>query len=99
MAASNGENGCGPQWSHEYRTAAAMRHADDHSAKAPARRVVLLHPDAQLALDHAVEALDAALALAVASPPVHHLASWPKLPHLLNDPIHLILALGTTADR
>eukprot|EP00965_Chrysotila_dentata_P244995 6206292-Pleurochrysis_carterae.AAC.2 len=65
--------------------------ADNHSPNAPARRVVFLRPDAQLALDNAVEALDAALALAVASSPVHHLADWPKLPHLLNDPIQLLL--------
>eukprot|EP00965_Chrysotila_dentata_P145067 4790362-Pleurochrysis_carterae.AAC.1 len=38
-------------------------------AQSLARRVVLLYPDAQLARNHAVEALDAALALAVASPP------------------------------
>ena len=31
MAASNGENRRGPQWSHEYRTAAAIRHVTLYS--------------------------------------------------------------------
>eukprot|EP00965_Chrysotila_dentata_P021844 723607-Pleurochrysis_carterae.AAC.1 len=65
--------------------------ADNHSPKAPAHHVVLQHPDAELALYHAVEALDATLALAVSSPPVHHLAGWPQLPHLLDDPINVLL--------
>eukprot|EP00965_Chrysotila_dentata_P064533 2139820-Pleurochrysis_carterae.AAC.1 len=31
MAASNGQNRRGPQWSHEYRTAAAIRHVTLYS--------------------------------------------------------------------
>eukprot|EP00965_Chrysotila_dentata_P250374 6209407-Pleurochrysis_carterae.AAC.2 len=38
-----------------------------------------------------MSAPDAALALAVLSPPMHHAAGWAQLPHLLDDSFQLFL--------
>eukprot|EP00965_Chrysotila_dentata_P138344 4575786-Pleurochrysis_carterae.AAC.1 len=42
MAASNGENRRGPQWSHGYRTAAAIRHVTLYSVLHRLSVVVIL---------------------------------------------------------